>query len=396
MTILWEDSILWDDSILWGGEAIPNPAVEPRGARVDVFWTDLSGNNRKELVGATVEEVTWALNRPGHAKISFDPLSPDAAMIELSLCELQIWINESLALGHCVVPRGVSGNTEKIVFEAEGLLSYFEYAYFSTYDGTGIIPPDTPLLHWSAQDQFYIAVQMVEWAQSQPNGDRRIDTGSFGASGVFRSRTVFRDSFENVYDALQEFPKLYQGFDFDVRLYDDGRREFWPYYPTKGSYKPEYRLELDQRGRRFVETISSWKESTLNQATQIYNTGGTITDTVAEPDVQYKVVGHYEDLTVDGSPKYGRLTKVISSGQIIDLGWLNARAHEEELLRGEPVTMLNLTVSSQLLGLISTGDVLPINIDFGRIQVKGNYRIMQITWNNAAQALALSLQPVYE
>lgn len=358
---------------------------------VDVFKTTLAGTGRRELSNVTVDEVKWTLNGAGGAKISCSPLEPAASYILLDECELQIWMNG--AYSHCVIPRTVGGNTQRITYDCEGLLSELHDGVVTTPPLGGLFPQNLPILSWTAQEQFNIALQLLDWWQSQPNSDRRIDPAFVTASGVLRSRIFFQDSAENLWDAFQEFPKLYLGFDFDIVLFGDGRREFTPYYPSKGSRKADYVLEFDQRGRKYVEDVENWKGSAINLATDVYNTGGTVTQDNPDPtpDEQFKVVGHYEDAA--GSAQYRRKTKVISSGQIIDLGWLNDRAREEEFIRGQPLTTGDLAVSESLFGLITTGDVLPVNVDYGVMKMKGDFRIMEITWRKDKANLLLSLQP---
>lgn len=364
------------------------------GVDADLFKTDLAGANRKELLGPSIDEVTWVLSGPGKVKISVDPLHPDALLLLLDEVELQVWLNGTYS--HCVIPRGVGGDLDKLTFECEGLLSELDYAYLATPPVGGVVPAKTPLLSWVGQDQHDIVVQMLDWWQSQgASSDLRIETGAYLPSGVLRSRTIYRDAYESFWDVIAEFSKLYDGFDFDLVLYGDGRREFWPYYPHKGSYKPWYGLQLDERGRKYVQKIEGWKQNAIDAATEVFNTGGNVTQDNPDPeeDTQLKVVGYYHDQTASGSPKYRRKTKIISSGQIIDLGWLNARARQEELVRGQPITTSNLVVDEFLLGKIETGDTLPVNVDYGRLQMKGDFRIMELTWRKDPGDILLSLQP---
>lgn len=352
--------------------------------RIDAFIRALDGTGRRELTQVQVEEVDWVLNQEGGAKISVDPLDADALRILLNESEIELWFDDNIR--HFVVPRGCGGNTDRLTFECEGLLSWFHYAYFTD-----------DVINNFATDQFNLAFNLVEWVQAQLNGDRRIASAAVPGSGIFRARPTMgggaSGDYPNVYDLLQELPRLYQGYDFDIVLFNDGRREFTPYYPSKGTRKPQYALEFDERGRKFVEGLEGYKEDGFQQGTDVYNTGGTITDTTTEPDTQLKIVGHYEDTTASGSPKYGRMTKVMSDGQIIDLGWLTDRAQEEEILRGQPVTTANIVVSENLLGLIETGDILPCRINYGRIKMNGDYKIINIKWRNGSRNLLLGVQP---
>lgn len=349
--------------------------------RIDVFRTFFDGSGKYELTEATVEDVEWVLNQEGSVNITIDPLSSQAELILLNEIELQIWFNDHIQ--HYVVPRGIGGGTDKVSFACEGILSWFQYAFL------------LETINEFSVEQFDLAVNLIDWAQSQTYGDRRIDIGAFAGSGIFRGRPTLADDFPNIYDLLQEFPTLDQGFDFDIKLFDDGRREFWCYYPSKGSYKPQYSLEFDIRGRKFITGIEDWKVDGFSMATDVYNTGGTVTvdNPDPTPDDEFKVVGHFEDVTANGSPKYGKMTKVMSDGQIIDLGWLNDRAKAEESLRGQPITTASLAVTEDLLGLIETGDTLPVNIDYGVLRMKGIFRIMSIKWRNSSRDLLLGLQP---
>lgn len=319
-----------------------------------VVHNHLTGQRQREFRAATLDEVFWELNAPGGAMISCNPLRLwDDVMNILNKCEIWIWIDG--VLQHVVVPRDVNGSLKKLTFVCEGIMSYLLQRHIRA------------TLTYTSLDQFNIGWNLVNYAQTGANRDRRITASSFLPSGRVRSREYKRDEGQAVLLLLQEFPTLEQGYDFDVLVYGDGRREWTPFYPQKGTVRSNLRLEL---GKNIVDL--GYQGTGRNQGTKVWATGGS------NGDIKFE--NNFEDAAL--STEYGQIEKIVSEGSQQDVNWLLDRATEEVQAEGRPIPIPELIVkdipNAKLEGVLTTGDTVPVIVDHGGIQLDGNYRIVKI------------------
>jgi hypothetical protein len=325
-------------------------------ADVKVFWMSLDGTVRRELTGVSVSEPSWKLNDIGTATLNVHPLRPAATWLYnyLNKCEVQVWIGNQLRWWG--VPRSCSIGKKQLSFQCEDLLSHFVYRNVRA------------TLTYTSIDQFNIGWNLMSYAQTGTNRDRRVVAGAYSPSGRVRSREYLRDEHPNILQALQEFPGLEGGFDFEIKIFGDGRREWWPYFPIKGNVYDELRLEW---GRNIVD-IGGRKDGS-EQGTEVWALGGT------NGDIRFEAI--YEDTGL--SADYGVLEKIVSEGTQNDVDWLLDRATDEVAAYGEPVEIPELTVidleNVPLDGVLEPGDIVPVVIDYGALQFNSNYRIIQIT-----------------
>ena len=319
-----------------------------------VATNNVTGARTGELRAATLDEVYWELNKPGGATISMSPLARTAPLIELNKTEIQIWIDD--VYRHCVIPRDVSGDLKRITFQCEGLLSYF---------GPGQRHLHTTLIYTSI-DQFNIGWNLVNYAQTGTNKSRRITSAPFTPSGRIRSAEFKRDGREAILELLEKFAVIDEGFDFEIKLYGDGRREFTPYYPAKGVVRANMPLEM----KRNIVGLSFQKVG-RNQATHVWATGGS------NGDVQFEE--EYEDVAL--SAEYGVIEKIVSEGSQQDVNWLEDRAMDEVAAEGVPIPVPELIVNDspvKLDGVLDVGDIVPVRVKHGYIDINGNYRVVKI------------------
>lgn len=329
--------------------------------------TDFDGVRQGELTKAKLDSVEWELVAPGGAQISINPLEREAELIKVNECEIQVWIDEEYR--HCVIPRDVSGNEKQITFPCEGLLSEFDWRFIHNLLAYGTAGPPAVYI-----EQFQIAWNLLNYAQTGANMDLRIESANWVPSGVGRLRFWNWFDHTNVLDAIKEFTEIDNGFEYEIVLFPDGRREWTPYYPKKGSFKANLVLEW---GRNVVNF--QYKKQGKSQGTKTYVTGAS------EGDVRFEQ--NFEDVAL--SAQYRRRDRIVSDGQQKDVAWLLDRAKEETALFGRPVVLPDLTVldippsASQpgvkLDGVLETGDVVPVNVQHGAINMVGNYRITKIS-----------------
>lgn len=301
-----------------------------------------------ELRGARVEELAWELDAPGGASISINPLNKTASFIAVNKTEIQIWIDD--VLRHWVIPRGCTGDHKRITFQCVGLLDHMSYRRIRS------------TLTYTSIDQFNIGWNLVNYAQTGTNRNRFITAATYTPSGYTRSRQYERNEAKSIIECLQEFPNLENGFDFEIVVFGDGRREWTPYFPQKGSYKPHLALEW---GRNIVGL--NYNEAGQNQGTKVWATGGS------SGDVRFEE--NYEDVAL--SAEYGQMERMVSEGSQQDVDWLADRAAEEVGTFGLPTKLPELVVNYDL-GVLETGDVVPVKVQHGYIDMVGNYRISRL------------------
>lgn len=337
----------------------------------------LNGVGRiRELVDLTLESLVFKLNQPDEFTLSGNPLSADARAIMINRTEVQVWIQDGIySMG---VPRKLTGDGSKATWTFEDVLSYLMDRYITQAD-----------LAYTDTDQFSVAWGLIQAAQTGTNMDRRISSAFFSDSGVPRTITYKKDELPNVWDALQAFTSLENGFDFDMVYYGDGRREWTPYFPYKGTRKPQFALEYDEEGSRYIKSLT-YNEDGATQATDVIDSGASVTS--GDPAVTTKLIGRYENVAT--SSAYGRIQKVVSDSNIDQQAWLDARAQQWQSTMNAPPRYPDLLVDGSLFGLITTGDIVPVRVDYGVYQINGDHRITEITWQRSSDDLKLVVQPV--
>jgi hypothetical protein len=321
-----------------------------------IMVVDRNGFPKVELDLAYVDHVTWELNAPGEMVFKNPIIDPKVATYpRLLIDEVQLWVDDELSWWG--VPWREAQDVQNVEFTCHGLLSYFTKR-FITY---------TSLLYTSLE-QLTIAANLVSHGQTGANMPLFIDIDSYTPSGHVRSRDYKREDHANILDLLNEFPTLDDGFDFEIEVDGTGNRVWTPYYPVKGYYKPNLVLEWGRNINNY-----SVNGDAVDLATQVYVTGGTAGDVKFEQN--------HED--EDASAIYGRMQAIVADGSQNDVGWLLERAEKEVDTRKEPAEIPEVTavnVPIQLLGVVKTGDVVPLRIRNGRTQVSGDYRVVKITW----------------
>lgn len=338
-----------------------------------------------ELTQASLDSVTWDLLGDGALKLSIDPITRNADKVILNATEVQLWMEDSLEWWG--VPRKCSGDLRRLTFDCEELFSYFHYRFVLDED-----------LSYTDLEQFAIGRNLVNYAQSGIQGTNpnlHISIAGYTNSGVTRSRDYISDRKHNIFDALKEFTTLDDGYEQSIEVYGDGRREWTPWYPQKGTDRTDIVLEY---GHNIVG--GNYSEDGTKMATKIDATGGTT------PNDPFNVLlGRekqrytYED--VAASTTSGVHIAVLPSGSRSDLPWLQARATGQVNARKAPVVIPTVICRQggkypQLVGNVKTGDLVRCRIDRGRIQVNGTYRIKTMGWQPKGNLVPITFTSVIE
>lgn len=356
---------------------------------VDIRLLDRAGDQIAALPGARLTAAGWVLSETETLSFDIHPLAKGADKIIPWDTEVRcIWNGGDVVVEGPVT--GLSGDPTNLSVSCEGVLSWTKKRIVDRmsliYGDPGDpgdagnpnanppIPP-TPPVAPVLIEQFTIAWNLISYAQDesvQANRDFRLDAGAYGPSGIGRSANYKRSEHGIIYDLLQDFRTMYQGFEFGVEY--DGHSRLWtPYYPQKGVQRPEFTMVFDQTGARNLSTFT-YTEDGLGMSTQDYATGGTVEG--------QKLENNYED--VEASSRHGVLQTVTSQGSSVDIAWLGGKAHAKVDRLKEPIKSFQInsvtTKDLSMFGILKVGDSVPLRINFGRIQANEMRRVQQIDW----------------
>lgn len=198
-------------------------------------------------------------------------------------------------------------------FEGEGLWSYTQKWHIGS------------TVNFDADDQFAIARSLL--AHQGRAAAFGIDTSGSSESGVARDRTYLSHEAKNIGAAVEELAEVENGFDFDI---DPATRLFRPYYPRRGSRKPD--LIWDERTiRSFHRTIDA-----KPQASQVLGFGAGEGDAMVRQTVQ-------DSSAVSA---FGPTQKPYTNKDVSVSATLLAHIQRELALFKNPAEMLAITVDT--------------------------------------------------
>jgi hypothetical protein len=281
--------------------------------------------------------------------------------------EIQIWEEDQLLWWGIL--ESLSMNKSTLGVKCAGLLAYMFKRFVTNAS-----------LTYTSIDQFLIAWNLFLVAQTGADKDFNIDNATYANSGKTRSRFYDRAEHANMFDLLQEFPKLELGFDFEIEIDGTGQRLFHPYHPQKGSFKGAFPFEWGVNIDDF-EGIEDFVE----MANLAYATGGT------SGDVKFEA--NYRDNAA--AARDGEMQTIISEGSQSDVTELSEIAQKEVERRKDPVKLPTITtyarVPTDLLMNVFTGDTVQTRIDHGRAQFMDVLRVNKKTWKPSEEKIAWEL-----
>lgn len=317
------------------------------------------------LRDAVVQDITQTLNLPDSATFTVPQKGANVRYIDGIRREIQIREEIEGGLSEVAFQGTVANET------GDKNTARFTCAGIDSLLSRRIV--DRASLLFESVDQFYIASELVRLAQDQTfqgNRDFNIDFATVTGSGKIRSRKYNRTEHSDFLKLLSEFPTLKDGFDYRLEITPDGGRFFTPYFPKKGSFKPNLGLQFTEDGSRNITNFNYTRDWT-KLATQVYCTGGS------EGDVKFEE--NYED--VQSSAYWGAvLQSVISDGSQKDVAWLLDKATQTVLDRKQPIFQPTITTARaprDYWRLVQVGDTIPVWIDWGRVLVVVSKRVAQ-------------------
>lgn len=314
------------------------------------------------LDSAGLNQMVYNLNDVSTAEITVPTMDAVGSQIELMKSEFQIWINGTIKFWGYF--ETVSGDTTLLTYECCDLLGYFKYRFIS----------NTSMLFDSPTDQVSIMEAVAAQMQANTYQDLGIEGAGVANSGITRLAEYMLSDHQNSLDIFKTFPAFNDGCDFSVEPVDPfgvPGRFFTPWYPQKGSFKPNFALEWGKN----ILTFNQYAEDGTKLATIDYATGST--DSSGD-----KIENHYEDTAA--SEYYGQFQAITTDGSELDPDWLLSLATQTVTNRNKPVvnpTLVCIGVDgTDLIDDLQVGDVVPVYVDAGRIQLNTNYRITQATY----------------
>ncbi len=335
----------------------------------NVVVVSRTGARIVELEKAKLSSCSWVLNDAGKATFTVptddDKIGAPNYYPRLKRDEVQIWRQGTLIWWG--FPDQAKSGVAETEFICQEIPAYFLYRFVLAAS-----------LDYVSLDQLTIGANIVQAMQA---GDRNLNIGvaSFTPSGKVRSRMYDRYNHDNALDLLQEFNGLDDGFDWSIE-YNLGNKEWTPWYPKKGVNRDPITLEWT---RNIIDFTVS--EDATELGNHVYVTGGS------EGDVKFE--NNYKHTA--SVAERGVFEKVISESNQKDVTELLERATEHANQYKDPIVIPELTavdVPVTLMGVLKTGDVVPIFISHGRASIDASYLIQEMQWNAEPDNLTLKVQ----
>jgi len=234
-------------------------------------------------------------------------------------------------------------------------------------------------LFYNEVAQEAILFDVVQHAQDPVFGKSDLNIG-FAAAPITNINRTREYPFFNrrlISDIIDEFSTIWDGVDWSIET-SPTQRLFAPWFPMKGTRRPAQALV---GGRNIASlSIANDGEQLANRYVVMSDGGGTGSSreeaigTRGEPDVVLEAsINAVPESPLDSLE--GQLQRALRFGQDATI----------------PTLTTYEGVGSQLLGQVSTGDVVPVSVVYGSLALQGEYRIVALTWNPDDETMDFTL-----
>lgn len=241
---------------------------------------------------------------------------------------------------------------------------------------------------YTGSDQFFIAQDLLNYAQSVADGNLGVIVGS-NTCGVARDRAYPGYERKPIGEAIEQLAAVSNGFDFAVDVYYAGTPQaptmaFTSSYPQRGRIT-ELVFEQGKNLETFGYTIDATR-----QARTVDNLGAG--------DGVTMLIETATDTTMAGL--YPQADDVISNKDVIVSGTLLAQAEAALAQELTPVFLPTATIQSTLdapVGSWITGDHVTLRADDDYVAVNDYFRIMAWSANvdqDGTETITLEYAPV--
>lgn len=346
-------------------KVVPRAGVTPPGVTPTLV---------QELADISLKQVSWVANGSGQLTYDIGTIDPRATYSRILQHETQLWKGDTLLWWGAARKRRIGDNITAVTLY--DLWSYFARRFVQENLWNGLPDNGTvPVL----MEQIAIAWNLINYTQGRPNGNLGITSSSWSPSGVTRAIDYPQDKHGRISDLVYQFTEFEDGFDFAIEIFADGRRVWTPYYPRKGTTHTNLRLEWGKNIKSF-----DYEEDGDTIATEVIGTGDFGGPAKIEQTYRHQPA-------VDS---LGLFQDVVNFEEVEDEDDLLELAKAQVLARGlRPSEVMTLSckenyegangvlVKEPLIGVINTGDILPVEINRGECQVHGTRRILGVVLN---------------
>jgi hypothetical protein len=199
-------------------------------------------------------------------------------------------------------------------------------------------------------------------------------------TGVIRTREYWHSDHQVIGDAIDEFHALDQGVDTDIVITAD-TRTFTLYYPRKGIERADLVLELGKNIETYV--VNYVGDETASSVVVLGDGSGSDREEGGAYDL---------DALEDGL----MLERVFNAKPDSHIRTLDDQAARGLQRLRRPVVVPDITTyegSTRLIGVLQTGDVVPVRISRGFVQINDLYRIVGIKLDPKTERLTYSINP---
>lgn len=199
-------------------------------------------------------------------------------------------------------------------------------------------------------------------------------------TGIIRTREYWHSEHQVISDALDEFHTLHEGVDTDIVI-SPTTRTYTSYFPRKGIERADLVLELG----RNIETFTTAHDGTETANSLVVLGDGSGSDREEGGAID-------ADALTDGLI-LERVFNAIPGSHIKTLDDQAARGLQRMKY---PVVIPSVTTyegSTRLIGVLQTGDVVPVRISHGYVQVNDRYRIVSISLDPRTERITYAINP---
>lgn len=322
-------------------------------AKYRFLVADLLTNTIREELPLSDVSFRKVLNRPGAFAASIPLRHPKATRANLDPGKTSIYVErDGVILWGGILWTVKSSGTEKIVIGGEGFWSYFRKRLIRVTKT------------YAAQDQLFIARDLMNYAQGITNGNIGVTVGS-ETSGVNRDRTYYHYERKPIGESIEQLSAVDGGFDFAIDCAWSGSsitKTFVLSYPRRGR-TTQITLDLATNVEGLEWEIDATKQANSVDALGAGNGDSMLISTASDPGTGYPLYEDavsYKDVTVQAT-----LNKWASS-------WL---AQERTPVETLPTIMARDTAEAAI-GSFIEGDVLNVVASDGFVSINGQYRVV--------------------
>lgn len=231
-------------------------------------------------------------------------------------------------------------------------------------------------------DQATIVQQLVEHAQDTSLGksDLNISTNC-PLTGVLRSRTYPWFNHLEIDEAIDEFPSLWNGLDWAVKVSKE-TRTFTTYYPMKGTRRPAHPL---LGGKNIADVI--FAEDGANAYTDVTMIADTDQHGSGRDEVRISSTEFSGGVTLEGVAHAAKESPLSS---LVDQAGQAWRVAQDMRI---PTIVTYEGKGAELFGAIEEGDVVYVNVTKGYRSLVGWFRVMAYTVDPETEKMSFVVNP---